>query len=922
MTTKSLLGRVLVSLAFFTLGLAPPAAALASPVDVVINEIRIDQPGTDNDEYFELAGAVGTSLDGLTYLVIGDGTAGSGVIEVVVDLSGQAVPGSGFFIATESTFTLGTADLTTDLNFENSDNVTHLLVEGFSGADGDDLDTDDDGTLDVEPWSAVVDLIALIEEPNPPSATEFHYGPPTVGPDGSFVPGHVFRCDSSWLIGPFDPAGGKDTPGAENACEPPPPPEACGDPYTAIYDIQGSGLVSPLLGLSLSTEGIVIGDFQNNGQPDNGDLNGFHIQDPVGDGDPATSDGIFVFAPGAMDVEIGDRVRVHGEVAEFFNLTEISNASLLLECSTGHSAAPTPVTLPVTDLIDLEAYEGMLVSFPQKLFISEYFNFDRFGEIVLTTDRQYQPTAIFEPSSPQAMALALENSLSRITLDDGRSSQNPDPAIHPNGAEFTLSNRFRGGDTVASVTGVMDFAFGLYRIQPTEGADYTAANARPADPPNVDGSIRVVAFNVLNYFTTLDEGGNLCGPPGFEQGCRGADGAEELARQRAKIVAALAAMEADVVGLIEIQNDTDETVADLVAGLNDMLGAGTYDYISTGFIGTDAIKQAFIYKSSAVTPVGAFAVLDSDAFVDPNHLGDQKNRPALAQTFMDNERGGEVTVVVNHLKSKGSACGPGDDDPVQGNCNLTRTLAAQQLLDWLATEPTGSDAGVLIIGDLNSYDKEDPIDVLLGAGYIDLLFERQGELAYNFLFDGQLGYLEYALASPELIDSVSGAAAWHINTDEPDILDYDTTFKQPAQAALYEPNEFRSSDHDPVVVGLDVCEMVPPTLEVSVSPDTLWPANHFYVDVAATVVVSDNFDDEPTVTLLSVTSNEPDDGLGDGDTADDIVVLDDLTFQLRAERSGTGEGRVYTITYQAIDDCGNSTAISVEVTAPMSQTKK
>ena len=167
--------------------------------------------------------------------MIGDGTGGSGVIEAVVDLSGQSVPASGYFVAAESTFTLGTADLTTSLNFENSDNVTHLLVTDFSGANGDDLDTDDDGVLDVTPWTAIVDLIALIEEENPASGTEYHYGPPTVGPDGAFVPGHAYDCPEGWQIGAFDPAGGDDTPGASNSCGGGPPQ------LLRIHEIQGAG---------------------------------------------------------------------------------------------------------------------------------------------------------------------------------------------------------------------------------------------------------------------------------------------------------------------------------------------------------------------------------------------------------------------------------------------------------------------------------------------------------------------------------------------------------------------------------------------------------------------------------------------------------------------------------------------------------
>lgn len=199
-------------------GTDTPGAANGCAPSAQISEIRIDQPGNDNDEYFELAGAPGTALDGLTYLVIGDGTGGSGVIEAVVGLGGQSLDAGGFFVAAESTFTLGTADLTTSLNFENSDNVTHLVVSAFSGANGDDLDLDDDGILDVVPWTEQVACVALIATVGSGDLT---YCATTIGPDGSFVPGHVFACPEGYVIGDFDPAGGDDTPGGSNACPAP-----------------------------------------------------------------------------------------------------------------------------------------------------------------------------------------------------------------------------------------------------------------------------------------------------------------------------------------------------------------------------------------------------------------------------------------------------------------------------------------------------------------------------------------------------------------------------------------------------------------------------------------------------------------------------------------------------------------------------
>ena len=183
---------------------------------VTISEVRIDQPGADVDEYFELAAEPGTSLDGLTYIVIGDGTGGSGVVECVVPLDGFSAPASGYFLAAKDDNTLGVvADLITDaIIFENSDNVTHMLVRGFTGAIGDDLDTDDDCTLDVTPWEAIVDSIALVETFG---SGDCIYSDNTVGPDGPFVPGHAYTCepDGTWTVGVFD-VGVTDTPGAPN----------------------------------------------------------------------------------------------------------------------------------------------------------------------------------------------------------------------------------------------------------------------------------------------------------------------------------------------------------------------------------------------------------------------------------------------------------------------------------------------------------------------------------------------------------------------------------------------------------------------------------------------------------------------------------------------------------------------------------
>jgi len=590
--------------------------------------------------------------------------------------------------------------------------------------------------------------------------------------------------------------------------EPPAGPE-----LLPISVIQGSGDATELSGLEVRIEGIVVGDFQRNAIEDSDYLRGFFVQSELGDGDPQTSDALFVFDgsnPG-IDVAIGDMVSVTGHVSEYSGMTQVSASEVTVLATELALPNAQVVNLPITDNQQLEALEGMRITLPQNLVIGEYFNFDRFGEITLTLpledDKRLNiPTAVVEPGSNDYIDLAAANATRQITLDDGRTAQNADPAMHPNGQPFTLTNRFRGGDSVKNVKGIMHHAFGAYRIQPTEGADYTASNPRTGSPEIV-GRLKVVSFNVLNYFTTLDEDingtRNKCGPSALS--CRGADNAEEFERQRDKIISALAEIDADVVGLIEIENNTDASLKDLVEGLNTAIGQDVYAYVDTGFIGTDAIKVAMLYKKASVSLAGDFAVLDSA--VDARYI-DNLNRPALAQTFVENQEGGRVTVVVNHFKSKGSDCndhGDVDMQDGQGNCNLVRTDAAEALADWLATDPTNSaDPDYLIIGDLNSYDEEDPIVKLQSAGFVDMVKQYGGEKAYSYLYDSAVGYLDHALASSVLAQQITDTVVWAINADEPDILDYDTNYKKDAQDALYEPNAFRSSDHDPVIVGLNL----------------------------------------------------------------------------------------------------------------------
>ena len=188
-----------------------PALAFAAQ----INELRIDNISGDTDEMFELVGAPGESLDGMTYVVIGDGAEGSGVVENATDLTGLSLMDDGLLaVHNEGTVAQCTGyDVERPLAFENSDNVTHLLVAGFTGAVGDDLDTNDDGVLDIEPWDSVLDCVALLEEIG---GGDLVYCDTTVGPDGTFVPGLVVLCADGWGIGAFDPVCDDMSPGEPN----------------------------------------------------------------------------------------------------------------------------------------------------------------------------------------------------------------------------------------------------------------------------------------------------------------------------------------------------------------------------------------------------------------------------------------------------------------------------------------------------------------------------------------------------------------------------------------------------------------------------------------------------------------------------------------------------------------------------------
>ncbi|URM95201.1 ExeM/NucH family extracellular endonuclease [Actinomadura madurae] len=533
-------------------------------------------------------------------------------------------------------------------------------------------------------------------------------------------------------------------------------PSTCGTPADhQIAEVQGGGDASPLNGRTVRVEGVVTADFQRSDQ-----LGGFFVQDPTPDADPRTSDGLFVYS--TADVAAGDRVLVTGKAIEYNGLTELSPVSAVDVCGKGR-VAPAEVRLPLKGGATLERYEGMLLRFGQRLTATETYQLGRYGEVTVSAGGR-----LFQPTDGHGSTQA-RNDARKLLVDDGSNVQNPDTI------PYTDPRVLRIGDSARGLTGVLGYGFGEYRLEPTRSAHFAPTDPRPKRPGRVGGDVRVASFNTLNWFTTLNR--------------RGADTAEEQERQLAKLTSALKGLDADVVGLMEVENNGDTAVKALVDRLN-ASGAGTYAWVRHPFPGTDEIHVALIYRPAAVTPAGAARSSDDPVF----------DRPPLVQAFRPAKGGTAFTMIVNHFKSKGcdGATGPDQDQGDGQGCYNARRVAQAKAIAAIAAGARNP----LVVGDLNAYTAEDPVRTLAGAGLAGQTqrFVRPDQ-RYSYLFDGQAGELDHALAGKALSRRVTGATIWHVNSDEPVFLDYNTEFNP---ARFYRPDAFRSSDHDPVLLGLDL----------------------------------------------------------------------------------------------------------------------
>lgn len=795
-------------------------SASAAHADILINETDADNPGTDTAEFIELydGGEGSQSLNGLS-LVLFNGSNDSSY--KAVSLNGFQTNADGYFVVCgdDSNVSNCDLDLSPDSNLiQNGADAVALFSRPASDfPNGTPVTTD--GLIDAVVYdtndSDDAGLLPLLNAGQPQLNEAMN---------GNKDQHSLQRCsggarDTEGFIADLP------TPGEANACggsEPEPTLGACGDVATPISAIQGlitdiANDASPMNGQQVIVEAIVTTDLQG-GTLANGEYSyqysGFWLQqaDNETDADPMTSEGVFVYNY-SENVSVGDRVRLQATVGEYNNVTQLTNISDIAVCSSGN-ALPTAIelTLPVADLAEFEAVEGMLVESDQPLLISDLFGtgygFGNYGQFAVSSRLHFQGTEIALPGSAEALAAEPNRVLDTLLIDDGVSASYPEFIPFPDDSGFSADNPVRIGYSVPAFSGVMNAFRDNYTIIPS------AVTIDPTHPrtlaPQVSeqANLVVVGMNVLNFFNGDGMGG------GFPTS-RGAPSADALDMQTAKIVAALDAMDADVIGLMELENDgwdAESAIVELTEALNAVQAPGAeYSVINPGGnrIGTDEIAVGLIYRADRVTPVGAARVLDSgNSPLDENNtplFDDTKNRPALIQTF--NVDGQEITFAVNHLKSKGSACNEPDEGlDGQGSCNINRTRAAQALVEFLA-----DDEQVMILGDLNAYSQEDPMQAFYSAGFTNLKYTDAAteEQPYSYTFSGLLGSLDHALATDDLLAQVVSVDAWHINSVEDSLVDYLTEANgQPYRSVdnYAAPDAYRSSDHDPIVVGLMIEE--------------------------------------------------------------------------------------------------------------------
>ena len=856
--------------------LALVIASISAPAsaDLIISEYI---EGSSNNKAIELYNNADTEIS-LEGYVLGLYSNGSSSVGNSIDLTGTLAANTTYIISNPGATAdiLDIADTTSTVTYYNGDDALVLTKDGVI--------VDSFGQVGVDPGSFWSDATAQTQNKTLRRKLSITSG--RTDSTAEFLPSEEWE---QFDIDTFDGLGSHAGNGGGTEPEPDPiDPIVCAADKTLISAIQGEGNESPLVDTLVELEGIVTADFQGDDE-----LKGFFVTSLAADEDtnPLTSEGVFVYFADT-DVNVGDHVRVQGIVDEYFESTQISDVVQVAICGTGESINATEITLPLASQDDLEAFEGMLVTLDQELVVTNNFGLGRYGEVELATERLYQGTQVAMPGDA-ANAVEVENLTKKILVDDGSTVQNSDPTAYPTPG-LSAENTLRTGDSVNSVTGALAYSFSTYRIHPTVAPQFIATNPREDAPElNPEADLRVASFNVLNYFNGDGQGA------GFPTS-RGADSLEELVRQEAKLVSAISAMQADVVGLMEIENDgfgEFSAIASLVNALNDADSANEYAFVdfNVNQVGTDAITTALIYRANKVEEVGSAAITTAAPF-------DFSNRTPIAQSFKSLESQEVFTVAVAHLKSKGgcgSASGANEDQNDGQACwNEIRTEGASAFADWLDSKPTGvDDEDIILVGDMNAYAMEDPIRKFDEKGYKNVVAELDGNtLAYSYSFSGRAGSLDHAVATESLLSKVVAAKDWHINADEPIVLDYNVEFKSEGhQSTLYSESAYRASDHDPVIVDIKSEVVLTPEEQTPVvAPDQVFSIdeNSTVGTVIGMLDYSDpNPEDSPVVKFI-VSEN------------DSVSINDQGQLIVAGEIDYEFENRI-TFTVQVEDSVGN-----------------
>ncbi|HEY0924004.1 ExeM/NucH family extracellular endonuclease [Rheinheimera pacifica] len=562
----------------------------------------------------------------------------------------------------------------------------------------------------------------------------------------------------------------------------------CTTEFTAIPAIQGTGNSSPLLGQQLTTRGVITAVVYPNSK-----AAGLVLRSTER-GNTTASDSLFIADPdSAATYQPGQLLQITGSVAEVNQLTSLTTVTQISVCGSKPDIQPVTLQLPLADGLNWEQLEGAWLRFEQPLTVNDTYSLGRYGEITLADKRLMTATEIMLPGKDATALATVQQERHMLVLDDGLYQQNPDPVLFPAGG-LTADNTLRIGDSLSGVEGVLLQDERGYRLLPTKMPQFSVHNPRPAKPQQKPAkALRIASFNVLNYF-------NGEGQPQPFPTRRGASTATELERQQAKLIVALAALDADVIGLLEVENNgysQKGALASLTNALNKVASKPYRFIITKQQPGSDAIKVALLYRPSSVSVEGNAAILLSKPF-------DWGSRPPLAQSFRHLQSNELVTVSINHFKSKGScpkdaASKDADQQDGQACWNALRTVSAKALSDWLASQPTGVKTDKqIILGDLNAYRLEDPVRMLEQQGWKYLKAETGPQ--YSYVYRGRTGSLDHALASPALAKKLAAMQHWAINADEPVLLDYNVEFKSDnLQQLLYAPTPYRSSDHDPLI---------------------------------------------------------------------------------------------------------------------------